>query len=97
MNTTQNEYPRRTKTRYVYEIEPGVFNYVDETEQFSGQLFTSEVHAARALHWYAQSLEPQFEAYVYDENTGSERIYLFHSEATRDAFIAKQPSWLTAH
>ena len=41
--------------------------------------------------------EPEFEAYTFDERTGSERIHFFHTEAARDAFVARQPSHKMAH
>lgn len=94
----QSTYPRRTLTPYIWEVEDGYYDYTDETDNFSGRTFTSEAHAAKALDEYADSLnEPEFEAYVFDERIGSERIHLFKTETARDAFISRQPSWKMAH
>lgn len=41
--------------------------------------------------------EPQFEAYTFNERTGSENIHFFHTAEARDAFVARQPSWKMAH
>ena len=41
--------------------------------------------------------EPQFEAYTFDESTGSERIHLFYTAEARDKFLQRQPSHVMAH
>jgi hypothetical protein len=41
--------------------------------------------------------EPQYEAYTFDERTGSERIHLFYTVDARDAFVRRQPQWKMAH
>lgn len=41
--------------------------------------------------------EPLYEAYTFDERTGSERIHLFYTQEAADAFIRRQPPHLMAH
>ena len=41
--------------------------------------------------------EPEFEAYTFDERTGSERVHQFYTAEARDKFLARQPQHLMAH
>ena len=41
--------------------------------------------------------EPLYEAYTFDERTGSERIHLFYTQEAADAFIRRQPPHRMAH
>jgi hypothetical protein len=45
----------------------------------------------------AHDLEYKYEAYTFNEVTGSEHISLFLTAEARDKFVARQPSHMMAH
>lgn len=56
---------------------------------------TRDISNTTCLNFEAE--QPLYEAYTFDERTGSERIHLFYTQEAADNFIRRQPPHLMAH